>query len=360
MAQRKTISDVADRAGVSRSLVSAVLSGRKSTIRVSEETRKKVLQAAEEINYRPSLIAKGLLAKKSFLLAYICTGGGSWGVSTRLLRSIQNACLHHDYSLAVYPSDSLEEEARNLQAALERQVDGIIVSPLMNIDKTNELLFRNVAESGIPVVQIGESFSGIQGVTRDFFQIGRDAALMLAESGRCNIMMLTYDNYLDPKMGPASNAEFEGYCSVMEEYGFPVEVFPVQLSRASAGSNLSYKSSVTESCYLQLKTYLQKTKKQPDAFLASSNSLAYGAGFCCKDMSWTIPDDTAIISCSDDIVIPSMVLPSLSCFPLAAAEIGRAAVEQCLNSGKSEIIRIPQRYQENSSFSKDRKPGKVQ
>ena len=183
---------------------------------------------------------------------------------------------------------------------------------------------------------------------------------MLAESGRCNIMMLTYDNYLDPKMGPASNAEFEGYCSVMEEYGFPVEVFPVQLSRASAGSNLSYKSSVTESCYLQLKTYLQKTKKQPDAFLASSNSLAYGAGFYCKDMSWTIPDDTAIISCSDDIVIPSMVLPSLSCFPLAAAEIGRAAVEQCLNSGKSEIIRIPQRYQENSSFSKDRKHGKVQ
>ena len=72
MAQRKTISDVADRAGVSRSLVSAVLSGRKSTIRVSEETRKKVLQAAEEINYRPSLIAKGLLAKKVLQKPQLC------------------------------------------------------------------------------------------------------------------------------------------------------------------------------------------------------------------------------------------------------------------------------------------------
>ena len=74
MPHRKTISDVAAKAGVSRSLVSAVLSGRKSTIRVSEATREKVLQAAREINYRPNLIAKGLHAKKSFLLAYLCTG----------------------------------------------------------------------------------------------------------------------------------------------------------------------------------------------------------------------------------------------------------------------------------------------
>ena len=68
MAQRKTISDVADRAGVSRSLVSAVLSGRKSTIRVSEETRKKVLQAAEEmIALFRSFRLKTTLWKEDFL-----------------------------------------------------------------------------------------------------------------------------------------------------------------------------------------------------------------------------------------------------------------------------------------------------
>ena len=352
MAQRKTINDVALRAGVSRSLVSAVLSGRKSTIRVSEETRKKVLQAVEEIHYRPSLIARSLIAKKSFLLAYLCTGGGSWGVSTRLLHSIQNACRMYDYSLVVYPSESLEEEERNLQAALERQVDGIIVSPLMNIDKTNESLFRNVAGSGIPVVQIGEIFPGIPGVTRDFAQIGRDAARLLAESGRHRIMMVTYENYLYPKMGPASNAEFEGYCSVMEEYGYPVEVFPVQLSRMTSGSALRYKSSVTEAAYFQLKTYLQKTKKSPDAFLASSNSLAYGIGCCCRDLAWNIPEDVAIISCSDDIMMPSLFLPELSCFPLDAMEIGHSAVDLCLSGKKTDIIRIPQKYQTGISFQK--------
>ena len=353
MRERKTISDVAEKAGVSRSLVSAVLSGRKSTIRVSEATREKVLQAAREINYRPSLIAKSLLSRRSFLLAYLCTGGGSWGVSTRLLRSIQNACRLHDYSLVIYPSDSLEEEERNLHAALERQVDGIIVSPLMNIEKTNEKLFRKAAESGVPVIQIGETFSGIPGVTRDFTQIGRDSARLLAESGRRNIMMITYENYLDPKMGPASNAEYRGYCSVMEEYGYPVEVFPVQLLRVVKNSNLSYKSSVTEAAFHQLRAYLEKTGKRPDAFLACSHSLAYGAGFFCREKGWSIPEDTAIISCSDDIVIPSLVLPALSCFPLAATEIGISAVEQCLNPGVNhDVIRIPQMYQDASSFVK--------
>ena len=350
MAQRKTIGDVAVRAGVSRSLVSAVLSGRKSTIRVSDATREKVLQAAREIDYRPNLIAQSLHSKKSFLLAYLCTGGGSWGVSTRLLRSIQNACHIHDYSLVIYPSDSLEEEARNLQAALERQVDGIIVSPLMNIDKTNESLFQEVADSGLPVVQIGQIFSGISSVTRDFFQIGKEAAEMLIQSGRQNIMMVTYENYLDPNKGPASYEEFQGFRQTMEEHGFPAKVVSVELSRFSGISNSCYKSSVTESAYHQLSSFLVKRKKRPDAFLASSNSLAYGAGFFCKEKKWRIPEDCAIISCSDDIVLPSMILPSLSCYPLAASEIGIAAVELCLNPGEHEVIRISQMYQEDASF----------
>ncbi|MBE6406908.1 MAG: LacI family transcriptional regulator [Lentisphaerae bacterium] len=351
MPQRKTISDVAARAGVSRSLVSAVLSGRKSTIRVSDATREKVLQAAREINYRPNLIAKGLHAKKSFLLAYLCTGGGSWGVSTRILRSIQNACREYNYSLAVYVSDSLDEERLNLQAALERQVDGIIVSPVMNIDKTNELEFQKVASGGLPVVQIGQSFSGLPGVTRDFEQIGRDAAELLVNSGRRNILMITYDNYADPKMGPASYAEYVGYRAVMEEHGLQPDVLPISL-KSSGGSNLNYKASVTETAFLQIQKALDKKKLQPDAILSSSNSLGYGASFYCHKKGLSIPGDVAILSCSDDIVIPSMMLPNLSGFPLSATEIGKAAVELCLSPGEVKNVQIPQSYVESESFCK--------
>ena len=346
-----TIADVAERAGVTRSVVSVVLSGRHSTVRVSESTRTRVLQAAREIDYRPSLIARGLQERKSFLLAYLCIGGGSWGVSTRLLRSIQTACRKSHYSLAVYPSENLEEERLNLRAALDRQVDGIIVSPYMDIDKTNAKLFREIAATGLPVVQIGQTLPGIPSVARDCRRIGSEAARMLIRAGRKQIVFITYDNYDDPLTGPASHAEYEGYAEELQAAGLPVNVIPVSLTRHSVGSNVNYKSQVMEQAYRQVGAFLTRTSICPDAFLSSSNSLGYAGGLCCRDSGWSIPDHTAIVSCSDDYVMPSVILPKLSGFPMAAAEIGRTAVEWCLDpASRADAALVRQYYQEEESF----------
>ncbi|MBQ6598757.1 MAG: substrate-binding domain-containing protein, partial [Lentisphaeria bacterium] len=72
---------------------------------------------------------------------------------------------------------------------------------------------------------------------------------------------------------------------------------------------------------------------------------------CCRDSGWRIPEQTAIVSCSDDYVMPSVILPKLSGFPLAAAEIGRTAVQWCLDpASRSETAPIRQFYQEEESF----------
>lgn len=350
--RQATIADVAELAGVTRSVVSVVLSGRTGTIRVSETTRDRVLRAAREVNYHPSLIARGLQERKSFLLAYLCTGGGSWGVSTRLLRSIQNACRQHDYSLAVYPSDSLEEERVNLRAALDRQVDGVIVSPFMAVDKTNTDRFRKIAESGLPVVQLGRILTGIPGVARDCRRIGFEAAELLIREGRRKIVFVTYENYEDPLTGPSSFAEYEGCREAVENAGLSLNVIPVAVSGVTSGSSVDYKSIVMENAFRQIKIYLKKHSLCPDAFLVSSNSLGYGAGLCCRELGWNIPDRTAIISCSDDYVLPASILPRLSGFPMDAVEIGRAAVERCLDPipGSSGITLIRQPYLERESF----------
>ena len=349
--RQATIADVAERAGVTRSVVSVVLSGHRSTVRVSESTRSRVMQAAREIDYRPSLIARGLQERKSFLLAYLCTGGGSWGVSTRLLRSIQTACRQNHYSLAVYPSENLEEERINLRAALDRQVDGIIVSPYMDIDRTNAEQFRKIAAGGLPVVQIGQILPGIPWVARDCRRIGSEAARMLIRAGRKQIVFITYDNYDDPLTGPVSHAEYEGYREEMEAAGLPLNVIPISLAIRSAAGNVNYKSRVMEQAYLQIRDFLARTSICPDAVLASSNSLGYAAGLCCRDSGWRIPEQTAIVSCSDDYVMPSVILPKLSGFPLAAAEIGRTAVQWCLDpASRSEAAPIRQFYREEESF----------
>lgn len=63
---RATIKDVAARSGFSTSTVSRALSGK---IFVEEETKRKILEAVEELHYRPSMIAKSLKDKKTKTIA---------------------------------------------------------------------------------------------------------------------------------------------------------------------------------------------------------------------------------------------------------------------------------------------------
>lgn len=350
MGTRKiTINDVAERAQVSKSVVSIVLSGRTGTTRVSEKTRRHVLSVAQAIHYKPNLIARSLHEHKSFLLAYLCTGGGSWGLSTRMLRSIQNACRKAGYSLVVYPCESLEEERINLRAALDRQVDGIIATPFMNGNVTNAAEYEKIAGDGMPVVLLGTICSGLPGVTRDCGEIGRMATEQLLKAGRRKIFFLTYENYDDPLAGPSSHAEYLSYAGVMRNAGLKERVIAIHLGIMGNGNTSSYKASALETSYAQAEGIL-KSYDWPDALLASSNSLAYGVGLYCRDHGKRIPEDIAILSCSDDYILPSLIFPRLSCYPLEAAEIGRKAVEMCLNPGERKIFHIRQNYRELDSF----------
>ncbi|RYG85954.1 LacI family transcriptional regulator, partial [bacterium] len=60
MRRRATIQDVARVAGVGKVTVSYVLNGRADEARISAPTRERILRAAEELNYRPNAMARGL------------------------------------------------------------------------------------------------------------------------------------------------------------------------------------------------------------------------------------------------------------------------------------------------------------
>ena len=64
MDKKVTMQDVADAAGVSKSTVSFILNGR-DDLRISEQTKKKVWQVINMLNYRPNLYAKNLRGTKA-------------------------------------------------------------------------------------------------------------------------------------------------------------------------------------------------------------------------------------------------------------------------------------------------------
>ena len=134
-----TIRDVATRAGVSVTTASYVLN-QKGTI--SDATRKRVMEAATELNYHPNAFARNLKKRKTHTIGvFISRFGGSF--YEEILEGIHSVILETDYELLVCP-----ESRSPRRILLHRQVDGAIV---FDSKISNETLLK-LAASRFPVV----------------------------------------------------------------------------------------------------------------------------------------------------------------------------------------------------------------
>jgi len=121
-----TISDVAQRAGVSPATVSRVLQGASN---VRPDTRQRVEQAIEELGYVPSVVAQSLRSKRTRSLALIVPDitNSFW---TTIARGVEDAAQGHDYSILLYNTDeNPAKQLRCLEAVISQRVDGVIIAP---------------------------------------------------------------------------------------------------------------------------------------------------------------------------------------------------------------------------------------
>jgi LacI family transcriptional regulator len=113
-----TLKDVAKHAGVSVTTVSYVLN---DVGNISDDTRKRVLNAARELNYHPNAFARNLKKRKTHTIGvFITRFGGSF--YEEILEGIHEAVLETEYELLVCP-----ESRTNRRIFTHRQVDGAIV-----------------------------------------------------------------------------------------------------------------------------------------------------------------------------------------------------------------------------------------
>jgi len=147
-----TIADVAEAAGVSKGTVSLALNGKG---RVSQETRKRIRQVAEELNYRPSVRARRLRGGRSHSVALLTTipdsvvGGDSHlsfllGLALPLSRRL----LEQGYSMLLLPPLSGGDRQRVLD---DIDVDGVVVIDPVRADPVCAAL----RSRGIVVVTVG-------------------------------------------------------------------------------------------------------------------------------------------------------------------------------------------------------------
>jgi len=126
-----TVDDVAQRAGVSRTAVSYVLNeqGQRNK-HVSEETRAKVLQAIQELNFHPHALARALSTGKSQELVVILDQAFT-ALAMELTTSFQQQALLHGYTPVWYLTQgfSLEQQEALYQSIFARRPVGIFTSP---------------------------------------------------------------------------------------------------------------------------------------------------------------------------------------------------------------------------------------
>jgi len=174
---RITSQQVAERAGVSQSAVSRVLSGASA----SADTARKVRAAADALGYRPNVLARSLITGRSRIIGLVVAYLDNHFYPDALKR-LSNALQERGYHILIFTASGRGEGVDSvIQDLLDYQVDGIITA---SVGVSDELTTRCEA-AGIPVVLFnrGQDDARLCEVTSDNVAGGRKIAEFLMAGG---------------------------------------------------------------------------------------------------------------------------------------------------------------------------------
>lgn len=308
-AKRASIYDVAARAGVSIKTVSRVVNKKPN---ISDETRDRVLKAADELSYRPNIHAKGLASERSFLIGLLYDNPSPSYVAGVQLGAMQE-CRERGYHLIVEELDSQSAGLHQAVQALAEQssLHGVILTPPLC---DAPAVLKALTEAGLPFVQIAPARrrSGVPYVSIDEFQAGLDMTAYLIGLGHRRIGFIKGN----PHHG-ASHARYDGYRKGLAEAGIP---FAEELC---AQGYFSYQSGV------EAGEKLLSLKKRPTAIFSSNDDMAAGVLAASQRFSLKIPQDLSVVG-FDDSEIAHVVWPRLTTCRQPIREMAAEAVSMLI------------------------------
>lgn len=302
-----TIKDVAIRAGVSKTTVSHVLN---VTRFVEEETRQKVLQAIQELNYRPNAVARSLTTKRTGTVGIVVSDISN-PFFGELLLGVEEVLRPQNYALIICnTNETLEYEAHYLNLLLNQRVDGIIAAatsqpwvelsnaevqhtPIVFVDRT----FKDLQDFYVGVDNKNGAYQGTQHLIRcGYRKIG-----ILAGLDRLSTM----------------RERLDGYCQALRDAGLPVNnewIIPSQLSVEGGRQAMR-------------KLFCQADS--PEAVFINNNLLALGALLEMGELNLRCTEDVGIVS-FDDHPWAAVSCPPLTVVRQPTRKLGQVSAEMIL------------------------------
>ncbi len=180
--------DVAKRAGVSQSAVSRAFSKGPARARVSDQARKKILQAADELGYRPNALARSLITQRSRIVGVLFSYLDNPFYANALELICHGLQARGYHALVFMMPDTLHDVEATLSDILQYQVDGFITASV----ELSSKICDDCREQGVPVVMLNriQDDPRLSSVTTDNVGGGRLAARALLAAGCRRIALM--------------------------------------------------------------------------------------------------------------------------------------------------------------------------
>lgn len=331
-ARAATIADVAARAGVSVRTVSRVLN---KSPKVGEATRGTIDRAIAELGFRPSLRARGLATRRSFLLGVVQADQNAHVIGV-LQHGIVEVCSEAGYELLVHPVSVTDARLEaNLEDFVRRTgVDGLVVlSPVSTAPGVPALLARlGVAAVGIAAVRV-------PGYPAMLVTEERSAAAALADHlvalGHRRIAMIT-----GPLHFHSASEREQGFRTALHRAG--VDLPRAYVREGDYGFETGLKAAAE----------LLALPDRPTAIFAGNDMMAAAVLKVAREMGLAVPADLSVMG-FDDSDIASIISPALTTIHRPLHAIAREATRAVIALVEDEEMRLPDHHVELSLVSRE-------
>jgi LacI family transcriptional regulator len=300
-----TIQEVADLAKVSPKTVSRVINNEP---RVRTDTRDRILQAIEQLNYRPNLNARGLASNRSFLIGLFCEKPGDY--LSEFQAGAVARCRESSLHLMVEPWDVdsplIERQIDTLLGQL--RLEGVILLPPLS---DHPVVLKKLHEASIPIVRIAPKnhVSRTPSIGIDDYAAARQITSHLVNLGHRRIGFMLGR----PEHG-ATEQRYRGFVDEMRDHQLPIDSDLVQTGNFVFGDGLICAERML------------RAAAPPTAIFASNDDMAAAAISMARKIGLDLPGQLSVAG-FDDAPVAGMIWPELTTVRQPVAEMARIAAD---------------------------------
>ena len=316
-----TLHEVAQRAGVSAMTVSRVVNGRG---RVDSETRQRVEEAIQALDYVPNRIARGLISKKTQTIGIIVPDIVN-PFFAPVVRGAESAARKAGYRVLLCNSEGdLRLEREYIEDLVAHRVEGLLLAPASDRSRSSIL---SLLRGGFPLVLIDRALpdADCDLIVSDNTQGARRLIEHLIAIGHREIAHVS-----DAEDTSTGRERLRGYREALEAAGIPFQ--PELVIRTTVDRIGGYRAAQE----------ILARDPLPTAIFAVNNMTAVGTMEALRERSLSVPKDMGLV-CFDDVEHLAVLSPILTVIDQPAETFGSLGVQLLLERMTGKANSRPRR-----------------